>query len=100
LVFYWKYKHCALTRKTTTNFAPLIVFFTDIDHVYVYFLLVNGVWGSWGDWTQCTKTCDGGTKTRYRACDNPSPVNGGSPCLGLHNETGSCSTNISCPGIC
>jgi hypothetical protein len=62
------------------------------------FLLVNGNWGSWGSWTQCTMTCVGGTRTRYRACDNPSPVNGGSPCLGLHNETGSCSTTISCPG--
>ena len=33
----------------------------------------SGVRG--GDWTQCTKTCDGRTRTRYRACDNPSPVN-------------------------
>jgi len=45
-------------------------------------------------------TCVGGTRTRNRACDNPSPVNGGSPCLGLDNETGSCSTTISCQGMC
>ena len=34
-----------------------------------------------------------------RPCNNPSPVNDGSPCLGLDNETASCSTTISCPGM-
>ena len=66
----------------------------------IIFLLVNGNWGWWGNWTHCTKTCIGGTRIRYRTCDNPSPVNGGSPCLGLDTETGSCSTAISCPGMC
>jgi hypothetical protein len=74
------------------KFAPLIVF-TDIDHVNVYFLLVNGNWGSWGSWTTCTQTCVGGTRTRYRSCSNPTPLNGGSPCLGLDYET------VSCTGI-
>ena len=47
MVFYCKYKHCALTRKTISNFAPLIVFAV-IDHANVYFLLiVNGNWSSW-----------------------------------------------------
>ena len=64
--------------------------------VYQKYIL-NGNWGWWGNWTHCTKTCIGGTRTRYRACDNPSPVNGGSPCPGLDAETGSCSTAISCP---
>ena len=35
-----------------------------------------------------------------RPCNNPSPVNAGSPCLGLDNETASFSTTISCPGMC
>jgi hypothetical protein len=87
-----------LTRKTTKNFAPLIVC-TDIDHVNVYLLLVNGDWGSWGSWIPCTKTCVGGTRTRYRSCNNPTPINGCSPCLGLDYETVSCSTTILCSGI-
>jgi hypothetical protein len=97
-VFYWKYKYCDLTRKTTKTFAPLIVF-TDIDHANVYLLLVNGNWGLWGSWIPCTKTCVGGTRTRYRSCNNPTPDNGGSPCPGLDYEAVSCSTTILCTGI-
>ena len=97
--FYCKYKHCALTTKTISNFAPLIVFAV-IDHANVYFLyIVNGNWGSWGSWNPCTKTCVGGTRTRYRSCNNPTPVNGGSPCSGLNYDTESCSTTILCTGI-
>ena len=51
-----------------------------------------------GSWSQCTKTCVGGTRTRYRDCDNP--VNGSSPCQGLDNETVSCSTTLQCPDMC
>ena len=56
---------------------------------------VYGNWSTWGGWSQCTKTCVGGTRTRHRTCDNP--VNGSYPCLGLNNETVSCSTTIQCP---
>ena len=38
LVFYWKYKHSALTRKTTKNIAPLIVFFQILTTLmFIYF---------------------------------------------------------------
>jgi hypothetical protein len=62
------------------------------------FLLEYGNWSTWGGWSQCTKTCVGGTRTRYITCDNP--VNGSYLCLGLNNETVSCSTTIKCPGMC
>ena len=93
-----KYKYCSLARKNTNKFAPLIIFAV-IDHANVYFLLVNGNWGSWGSWNWCTKTCGGGTRTRYRYCNNPTPANGGSTCPGLGYHTESCSTSIVCTGI-
>jgi hypothetical protein len=45
-----------------------------LDHANVYFLLiVNGKWSSWESWISCTKTCVGGTRTRHRSCNNPTP---------------------------
>ena len=47
-----------------------------------YFLaLENGSWGEWTSWGACSKTCGtGGTQTRQRACNNPSPKYGGKKC--------------------
>ena len=49
--------------------------------------------GNWTNWTKCSKSCDGGNKTR--TCTNPKPQYGGKNCTG-HNVT---ECNIqSCPG--
>ncbi|XP_056012799.1 protocadherin-9-like isoform X2 [Ostrea edulis] len=40
----------------------------------------HGEWGTWDTWNSCSVTCGGGTKTRSRECDNPSPHNGGNTC--------------------
>ncbi|XP_052782631.1 properdin-like [Mya arenaria] len=49
---------------------------------------LDGAWGFWGAWSECTRMCDGGTNTRKRECNAPSPENGGKPCEGkAHNET-------------
>jgi len=65
---------------------------------HVFACTVNGGYSSWGSWTSCTKTCGGGTKSRYRSCTNPKPANGGKPCSGSSIEKPSCNTN-GCPGI-
>ncbi|XP_065835038.1 disintegrin and metalloproteinase domain-containing protein 11-like [Oscarella lobularis] len=57
---------------------------------------VDGAWGAWGAWSSCSATCDGGTRTRIRYCDNPSPSNGGSSCPGSSRGQQACNSN-SCP---
>jgi len=42
---------------------------------------VDGGWGEWR-WSECTKQCGGGTRRRYRFCDNPTPIYGGLECQG------------------
>ena len=51
---------------------------------------VNGNWGSWSSPSACTKTCGGGKQIRRRACDNPSPQNGGEKCSGKAEEERTC----------
>ena len=38
----------------------------------------------WGEWGVCSKTCDGGTRTRL--CNNPPPVGSGADCVGEATE--------------
>lgn len=40
---------------------------------------VNCVWGQWVEWSACSKTCDGGEKSRSRLIDT-APRNGGKLC--------------------
>ena len=54
---------------------------------------------SGGTWVECSSTCGGGIRMRYRVCNNPAPENGGSPCAGLNYDTMPCSTS-QCPGRC
>ena len=60
-------------------------------------LLVNGGWSAWTSWSTCTVTCDGGTTTKTRSCDNPEPENGGDDCEGDTYKTIDCNT-IACAG--
>ena len=57
------------------------------------FAIVNGGWGDWKDWNDCDKDCGGGTKYRYRDCNNPRPDYGGQDCSGSPKSPGSpCNT--------
>ncbi|XP_078329393.1 thrombospondin-2-like [Crassostrea virginica] len=58
---------------------------------------VNGGWGYWSNWSSCSKTCDTGSMSRSRSCNNPYPVYGGSYCSGYSSESANCNTK-SCPG--
>ncbi|XP_062611417.1 coadhesin-like [Saccostrea cucullata] len=58
---------------------------------------VNGQWSlfvPFGDWSQCSSSCNNGTRTRARIryCSNPIPLYGGKPCVGqsLSTETLTC----------
>ncbi|XP_031560478.1 A disintegrin and metalloproteinase with thrombospondin motifs adt-1-like isoform X2 [Actinia tenebrosa] len=53
---------------------------------------IDGKWSNWGTWTQCSRSCNGGFKSRYRECDNPFPSYGGQPCDGFYSERVACNT--------
>ncbi|XP_060594093.1 thrombospondin-1-like isoform X2 [Ruditapes philippinarum] len=50
----------------------------------------NGGWSSWGTWTTCSATCDGGLRSRFRNCSNPSPSLHGQYCAGPATEVDDC----------
>lgn len=51
---------------------------------------VDGHWGRWAEWGTCSVTCDSGTHTRTRTCDDPQPKHGGAQCEGDATDIKSC----------
>ena len=51
---------------------------------------VNGHWGAWSPWSDCSKTCNKGTRSRNRTCSNPPPQHGGKKCRGNSSEDRHC----------
>ncbi|XP_065841444.1 A disintegrin and metalloproteinase with thrombospondin motifs adt-1-like [Oscarella lobularis] len=51
---------------------------------------VHGGWSDWAPWTQCTQSCEGGTRNRYRSCNSPPPHHDGRPCPGHFNQKSEC----------
>ena len=60
-------------------------------------LLVDGGFSEWSHWSQCTRSCDGGTRTRARLCDSPQPEYGGANCSHHWIEKAECNV-FRCPG--
>ena len=55
------------------------------------------MWGEWSDEsTECSQTCNGGTKKRIRQCNAPEPKYGGLNCAGLSEKSVSCNSDINC----
>ncbi|XP_024868188.1 A disintegrin and metalloproteinase with thrombospondin motifs 9 isoform X1 [Temnothorax curvispinosus] len=59
---------------------------------------VHGQWGEWGRYGECSRTCGGGVKRKYRECDNPAPKNGGNYCIGERVKYRNCGTRECPPG--
>lgn len=59
---------------------------------------VDGQWGEWGRYGECSRTCGGGVKRKYRECDNPAPKNGGNYCVGERVKYRSCGIRECPPG--
>ena len=55
------------------------------------------VWLSWSNWSECSKSCDNGTKSRQRSFI-PARYDG-EACVGAQKETQLCNTQ-DCPGMC
>ena len=53
---------------------------------------VHGNYTVWSEFTPCSATCNNGTKTRARTCNNPTPMHNGRNCsqLGPDSETHDC----------
>ncbi|XP_052092487.1 sushi, von Willebrand factor type A, EGF and pentraxin domain-containing protein 1-like [Mytilus californianus] len=58
--------------------------------------IVNGNWGSWLSWSECSASCEGGTQTRERYCNNPTPDRYGLACVGSSTSNQSCNIDP-CP---
>ena len=56
----------------------------------ICFASVNGQWTNWSQWSRCSRTCNGGTRSRRRSCTNPPPSNGGAPCSGPGSQSQFC----------
>ena len=57
---------------------------------------VDGDWTSWSDWSECSISCNGGTRIRTRTCSDPLPSCGGEECPGDNTESEDCNVNVSC----
>jgi hypothetical protein len=55
---------------------------------------VHGGYSDWSAWSECSRTCSGGVRTRYRTCSNPLPQYGGQQfdCDGIRLEHSACNT--------
>lgn len=60
--------------------------------------MFHTVHGNWSEpsWSACSVTCDMGTKTRMRQCDNPAPQHGGLDCVGEAFQKSDCNEGA-CP---
>lgn len=56
------------------------------------FAIVHGNWAVWTEWGDCSASCDGGQRRRFRTCTNPSPRHNGRQCLGMPTDTEACNT--------
>lgn len=59
---------------------------------------INCIWSEWLEWSSCSKSCDGGERTRERSRLQVAQ-NGGANCIGDQKEQPKCNTQA-CPSDC
>ena len=64
--------------------------------LFYIFLPVSCVWSSWHEESECSTTCNGGTKTLKRVINQPAK-NGGEDCQGNDTKVENCNPDP-CPG--
>ena len=61
---------------------------------YIHNFTGAGNYSEWSQWSTCTAPCGWGSTSRYRQCNNPEPLNGGTTCveqnLGVADEAKRC----------
>ena len=62
----------------------------------IAYIPIHGGFSQWNEWTTCTKGCGGGTQSRHRHCDQPTPKHGGKSCDGDLVESRKCNIDA-CP---
>lgn len=55
---------------------------------------MDGYLTEWEEWSNCSASCDGGTRERHRTCVEP--LDGGNPCVGARQQSEFCNTQT-CP---
>ncbi|XP_050389109.2 uncharacterized protein LOC126808441 [Patella vulgata] len=60
---------------------------------------VNGGWSEWSNHSVCYVTCGTGYTTITRECNNPTPTNGGAPCVGPSSENIACKLQVNSGNI-
>eukprot|EP00928_Gymnodinium_smaydae_P069780 TRINITY_DN5349_c0_g2_i3.p1 TRINITY_DN5349_c0_g2~~TRINITY_DN5349_c0_g2_i3.p1 ORF type:complete len:1367 (-),score=250.09 TRINITY_DN5349_c0_g2_i3:104-4204(-) len=58
----------------------------------------DGVWGDWSQWAVCSRTCDGGSTTRFRKVLRE-PTEHGKPVEGRGSEVAACNVGIPCSTV-
>ncbi|XP_071164274.1 uncharacterized protein [Mytilus edulis] len=58
---------------------------------------INGNWGQWAQWNACSTTCEAGTRSRSRSCNNPAAQYNGLDCQGSSSDSESCTLIANCP---
>ena len=79
-----------------TEYANPVQYLHLTNKIAYFWLLtapVDGHWGRWSDWRPCDAKCDDGIRTRFRNCDNPTPMHGGKYCVGKEFDKDVCVIN-------
>ncbi|XP_012941731.1 mucin-like protein [Aplysia californica] len=61
---------------------------------------IDGGVEDWSEWSECSVSCGGGSQTRIRACNSPSPAHGGRTCSDPLNEDQDCNTQECEDDVC
>ena len=86
-----------------TGSKSLVIFSTEHGHFHswpmteLFCFPGNGGWSPYSAWSACSVTCGGGTQTRTRQCDSPTPYGTGAGCGSDDTESQACNTEACAP---